>query len=514
MDGALAMMASHAPLLAIVVPLLAAPLAVLFSNRTVAFVISWLSCLVSFALSAYLALLVSDGAVLSYAIGGWAPPLGIEYRVDAANAFVMVIVSAIALVVFPYARTSIEREIAQSSHTLFYACMMLCFTGLMGVTVTGDAFNVFVFLEISSLSTYVLVALGASKDRRALSAAYDYLVLGTIGATFFVIGLGLIYMVTGTLNLVDLSQRLEGLDDNRTVRTAFAFIVIGLGLKIAIYPLHRWLPGAYTYAPSAVSAFLAATATKVAIYALLRFVFSVFSPDVGFERDTLHFIVMPLAIVAMFAGSLVATFQTNVKRLLAYSSIAQVGYMLLGTTMLTATGLTGSIVHLFNHAVTKGALFLAVGAVIYRLGSASLPAFYGLGRQMPWTAAAITAGGMSLIGAPGTVGFVSKWVLMQAAFEADLWPIAFLIGVSSLIAIAYVWKLVEAMYLTAAPEGAVRQEAPWSMLIPIWILTLISIGFGFDAEYTVGMARTAAESLLSGAFTADGAIILGTPGRP
>ena len=133
---------------------------------------------------------------------------------------------------------------------------------------------------------------------------------------------------------------------------------------------------------------------------------------------------------------------------------------------------------------------------------------------MPWTAAAITAGGMSLIGAPGTVGFVSKWVLMQGAFEADLWPIAFLIGVSSLIAIAYVWKLVEAMYLTPAPEGAVRQEAPWSMLVPIWILTIVSIGFGFDAELTVGMARTAAESLLGGAFSADGAIILGTPGRP
>ncbi len=360
-DAALEMMAAHAPLLAVLVPLLAAPLAVLFGNRTVAFVISWFACLVSFVLSGYLALLVSDGAVLSYAIGGWAPPLGIEYRVDAANAFVMVIVSAIALVIFPYARTSIETEIDRSSHTLFYACMMLCFTGLMGVTVTGDAFNIFVFLEISSLSTYVLVALGAKKDRRALSAAYDYLVLGTIGATFFVIGLGLIYMMTGTLNLMDLSLRLDGLDDNRTVRTAFAFIVIGLGLKIAIYPLHRWLPGAYTYSPSVVSAFLAATATKVAIYALLRFMFSVFSPDLGFERDTLTFIVMPLAILAMFAGSFVATFQTNVKRLLAYSSVAQVGYMLLGTAMLTATGLTGSIVHLFNHAVTKGALFLAVG---------------------------------------------------------------------------------------------------------------------------------------------------------
>ena len=348
---------SHSPILVVLLPLLAGPLCMLFGNRTIAYFVSILASLCSFLLSVYLLSLVSDGTVLSYHLGGWAPPLGIEYRVDAANALVLVIVSVISILTLPYARKSIEGEIAEKHHTLFYACFMMCFTGLMGVTITGDAFNVFVFLEVSSLSTYVLVALGAEKDRRALSAAYDYLILGTIGATFFVIGLGLIYMATGTLNMVDLAERITSLENNRTVRSGFAFIVVGMGVKVAIFPLHRWLPGAYTYAPSAISAFLAATATKVAIYVVMRFIFLVFSTKFGFEKDTLTFIFFPLAIVAMFAASFTAVYQVNLKRLLAFSSVAQIGYMLLGISLFTVTGLSAAMVHLFNHALTKGALF-------------------------------------------------------------------------------------------------------------------------------------------------------------
>ena len=504
----------HAPMLAVLVPLLSAPLAMLFGNRGFAFAISFVASLISFALALYLLLQVLGGTVISYHVGGWAPPLGIEYRIDAANAFVLLIVSAISTVVLPYARTSIVSEIATKHHTLFYACYMLCFTGLLGVTATGDAFNVFVFLEISSLSTYVLVALGAQKDRRALSAAYDYLILGTIGATFFVIGLGMLYMATGTLNMVHIAQLLAEGESNRTVRSAFTFIVVGMALKFAMYPLHRWLPGAYTYAPSAVSAFLASTATKVAIYVVLRFVFSVFSAKEGFERDTLQFIILPLAVVAMFAGSIVAVYSINAKRLLAYSSIAQIGYMLLGITFVSTTGIAASIVHLFNHAVTKGALFLAVGAIFYRTGSVLIPTMAGLGRQMPWTSAAIVVGGLSLIGVPATAGFVSKWVLMQGAFEAGLWPVAILIVLSSLIAVIYVWKIVETLYLKPAIEGRVVKEAPLTLLIPTWILALASIWFGIDADFTVQASRTAAEALLGGGFGVDATSITGTEGRP
>ena len=191
--------------------------------------------------------------------------------------------------------------------------------------ITGDAFNVFVFLEISSLSTYVLIAQGSHRDKRALTAAYNYLIMGTIGATFFVIGIGFLYMATGTLNMADLADRIAVQSDSRTIRAAFAFIVVGVGLKVAIYPLHLWLPNAYTFAPSAITAFLAATATKVAIYVLLRFMFSVFQPEFIAQVPTLEVIILPFALLAMFGASLTAIFQRDLKRMLAYSSIAQIG---------------------------------------------------------------------------------------------------------------------------------------------------------------------------------------------
>ena len=503
---------SHSLILVVLIPLLAAPLSMLFGNRSVAFVISFIASIVAFVLSLHLLAIVIDGDVISYHIGGWAPPLGIEYRVDAANALVLLIVSAISTVVLPYARRSIENEIAEKHHTLFYACYMLCFTGLLGVAITGDAFNVFVFLEVSSLSTYVLIALGAQTDKRALSAAYDYLILGTIGATFFVIGLGMIYMSTGTLNMADLAERLAPLEDNRTVKTAFAFIVVGLGLKIAIYPLHRWLPGAYTYAPSAISAFLAATATKVAIYVVLRFMFSVYSAKFGFELDTVRLIFFPFALMAMFAASLVAIYQVNVKRLLAYSSVAQIGYMLLGVALFSTAGLTATMAHLFNHAVTKGALFLAMGAIIYQIGSPLLPRMAGLGKQMPWTSAAIVIGGLSLIGVPGTAGFVSKWLLLTAAFQQGYWPVAALIVLSSLLAIVYVWKCVETLYLKPAHSEIAVKEAPLSLLVPTYVLVVATIWFGLDASMITIASQTAAESLMNGGFGGD-ATIMGVEGR-
>ncbi|EFL88932.1 monovalent cation/H+ antiporter subunit D family protein [Ahrensia sp. R2A130] len=496
----------------VLVPLFASPLAVIVGYRTFAFAIAWIASGLSLLCALILLMAVKDGTVLSYAMGGWAPPIGIEYRVDAANALVLVIVSAMAFITLPYSRETIRQEIATRHHTLFYACLMLCLTGLLGVTITGDAFNVFVFLEISSLATYVLVSLGAKNDKRALSAAYDYLILGTIGATFFVIGLGMIYQATGTLNMVDLAEKLSGMEENRTVRSAFAFLVIGMGLKVAIYPLHRWLPGAYAFAPSSISAFLAATSTKVAIYVLMRFMFSVYSVKFVFELDLLEYIVMPLAVLGMFVGSAVAVYQANIKRLLAFSSIAQIGYMLLGIGLVSVEGTTATMAHLFNHAVTKGALFLAVGAIIYRIGSPLVRDMEGIGRQMPWTGAAMVIGGLSLIGVPATAGFVSKWQLLFAAFEKGWWPISMLIVASSLIAVIYVWRIVETLYMKPVPAGRDVSEAPLSLLIPTWVLIIATIYFGIDANAILSISEVAARSMLEGGYLGD-ATIVGEVGR-
>ena len=491
-----ATLVDHLPILQVLVPFLAAPIVVVLGSRALAWPIAFASSIIATVIAFLLLMQVIDGGFISYHLGGWAPPLGIEYRVDAANAFVLLLVSGISTVVLPFARVSVDHEIPKKQHTLFYTCYLLCLTGLLGVVITGDAFNVFVFLEISSLSTYVLIAQGSFRDKRALTAAYDYLMMGTIGATFFVIGIGMLYMATGTLNMADIAERIADQGTNRTIRTGFAFIVVGVGLKVAIYPLHYWLPNAYTFAPSAITAFLAATATKVAIYVLMRFMFSVFQPSFEFELNTIYIIVIPVALVAMFAASFVAVFQTDFKRMLAYSSVAQIGYILLGIGFLTETGLTAGIAHLFNHGITKAVLFMGVGAYVLRAGGSFYDTIQGMGRAMPWTSAAVVIGGLSLIGVPGTAGFISKWVLVQAALESGWWQIALLIVLSSLLAVIYVWRVVEALYLCQPKEGVT--EAPVAMLVPIWIMAFACIYFGFDTSITINASQSAAAGLLAG----------------
>jgi len=484
----------HLPALQIVLPLLAAPLCVVFRRTPVAYGIALAASWLAFAISILLLRQVLAGGTISYDLGGWAPPWGIEYRIDAVNAYVMLIVAAIGAVVITYAGPSVAREIAEPKRYLFYTSYLLCLTGLLGVTITGDAFNVFVFLEISSLSSYILISAGT--DRRALTAAYRYLVFGTIGATFYLIGVGLLYQVTGTLNMADLAQRIQPLLDNRTVHVAFAFIFVGLAMKAAVFPLHVWLPNAYAYAPSVASAFLAATATKVSIYVMLRMFLTIFGPRFAIGDMDIGIALLPFAVAAMFVGSAVAIFQPDIKRMLAYSSIAQIGYMILGIGIATTLGVTAGILHLFNHALMKCALFLAMGAVFYRTGAVSLASMDGLGRRMPWTMAAFVAGGLSIIGVPLTVGFVSKWYLVLAALEKGWWWLAGLILLSSLLAIVYVWRVVEVAYLRPAPADAPSGEAPLLMLVPMWALVAASIYFGIDTRLSVGVAARAAASLM------------------
>ena len=218
-------------------------------------------------------------------------------------------------------------------------------------------------------------------DRRALTSAFSYLIMGSVGATFIVIGIGLLYAMTGTLNIADLAARVPAVSGSRTIPVAFAFLTVGVSLKLALFPLHLWLPNAYTYAPSTVSAVVASTATKVAVYMLLRFFFTIFGVAFAFEVMNLDAVLVPLALVAAVATSVVAIFQSNVKRLLAYSSLAQIGYIVLGISFGTATGLTAGILHLFNHALMKGALFMALGCVFYRLGTVEIESMDGLGRR-------------------------------------------------------------------------------------------------------------------------------------
>jgi multicomponent Na+:H+ antiporter subunit D len=491
-------LANDLPALLVVVPLISAPLCVLIARwpRLV-----WQLCMVSawttFAIALELLDQVLSDGTISYAMGGWVAPWGIEYRIDELNAFVALIVTGIAAIVMPFAYLSVGREIADDKISLFYTLLMLCFTGLLGMTVTGDAFNLFVFLEISSLSTYALISMG--DDRRAKTAAFQYLVMGTIGGTFVLIGVGFLYEVTGTLNMDDLAQRLPAVTQTRTLHTAFAFLVVGIGLKLAMFPLHLWLPNAYAYAPNAATIFMAATSTKVAVYALLRFAGNVFGPVIVYQDLPFGEIAITLAVLGLLSCSFVAIFQQNVKRMLAYSSVAQIGYILMGIGLDSKTGAMASLLHLFNHALMKAALFMALGCLFYRVASVRLDDLRGIGHRMPWTFAAFVIGGLSLIGVPLTVGFVSKWYLVLAALEKGLWPLAMIVLFGSLLAVMYVWRVVEvAWFSSPSARAAEASEAPLVMLLPTWILVLANLYFGIDTSLTVGVADLAAGIFMEG----------------
>lgn len=478
----------------VLIPLIAGPICILLPGRLLPWLVATLSAIAAFVITGFtLAEILATGP-MRYAFGNWQPPIGIEYRVDAANAFVALLITGMASIILPWGKITVDAEVPERQSS-FYALFLLALAGLLGITLTGDIFNVFVFLEISSLATYALIAHGT--DRRALIAAFRYLIMGTVGATFLLIGIGFLYIMTGTLNMMDLAERLPELAGSRATQVGLAFIVVGFAIKLALFPMHHWLPNAYTYAPSMVSAFLAATATKVALYVMLRFVFTVFAPDYSFVALPLAIGFSVLAIAGMFAGSWFAIFQNNLKRLLAYSSVAQVGYMVLGASFVTVVGVTASFLHLFNHGLIKGALFLAAGIVFHQLGSVRLEDMRGLGRVMPWTLTGFALAGLSLVGIPPTVGFVSKWYLISAAIDAGQTWIVVLILITSLMAVVYIAKLIELFWMQARPaDSPPVSEASPVLLVPLWLVVFANFYFGIDTRLTVGGATAAAQAML------------------
>ena len=487
----------HLPALQVVVPMLVAPLVILLRPRGLAWAACTMASLLAFAIAIQLVQGVLDGGSTGYLMGSWPAPYGIELKVDAFSALLLLVITGASVFTLIGGRESLDAQIDVGRQPYFYASWLLALAGLSGIVVAADAFNVFVFMEISSLASYVLIAGGP--DRRALPSVFKYLIMGTIGATFYLIGVGLIYMMTGTLNLGDMELRIHAVADQRPILAAAGFITVGLALKAAIFPLHVWLPNAYTYAPHMVTAFLAACATKVSLYILLRFDFFVFQDNLAGHAFQFAAYLMPLAILGILVGSAVAMFEKNIKRLLAFSSIAQIGYMMLGASLVTVAGLTAGIVHIFNHALAKGALFLAVALFATVAAGLRLDDLKGIARRMPWTFGAFVIAALSLIGIPGTAGFVSKWYLISAAMElgtAGL-PLVAIILVSSLMAVVYVWRIVEAACFAEAADRPISPAGvPPLLVATLWLAAALNIYFGLFPDLPLTLSGDAAAELL------------------
>lgn len=477
-------MTAHLPVLIVVLPLAAAvivPLVSLASAQAV-FAVSCLA-LVAAAVAACSALshALAHGA-LRYELGGWAPPWGIEYVVDPLSGGVAALIALVAVCVVVYAGPQANGGSARGG--MFHGLFLLLVAGLLGIVLTGDMFNLYVFLEISSLAAYALLASGGI---RGTVATFRYLIVGTIAATFYLLGTGYLYALTGTLNMADMALRLTAVVDARAYGVAVVLVVIGLAIKAALFPLHGWLPDAYTYAPAAVTGFIAAVMAKVSAYALFRVLYFV-TPAEGAASQALM-VLGWVSVVAVLAGSILAMAQQDIRRMLAYSSVGQMGYIVLGLALGTPAALIGALLHLFSHAVMKGCLFLVVGGIRWRTGIYQISDYAGMGRRMPLTMAAFVVTALAMIGLPPTLGFFSKWYLLSGAVEAGAWVFVAALVLSSLLGVVYFFRVFEFAYLKAPAEGLPeppRQELPLHMLAPILVLMAAVLVFGLLNQQVVG----------------------------
>lgn len=499
-------MMEHLPALQVILPLMSAPFCILMRNNMLAWAVAAVASAAAFAVAILSWGLVADGATLVYHMGGWEPPYGIALEVDAFSALLTMIISGASLVALLGGVASVRQQLADDKQPLFFAAWLLALAGLLGITVTADAFNIFVFMEISSLASYVIIAAGP--HRKALGAVFKYLVMGTIGATFYLIGVGLIYLMTGTLNLDDIALRLNDVSDQRPVLVAAGFITIGLALKAAVFPLHVWMPNAYNYAPHIVSTFIAACATKVSLYVLFRFDFMVFQSNLVGHEFQFSYFLMPLALIGIVFGAVVAALSRDLKRLLAWSSVSQIGYIVLGASMTTEAGVTSAIAHMFNHALAKGGGFLVAMAAALYYTTTRFSNLAGLGKEHPWLAGAFVVIGCSLIGVPGTAGFVSKWLLVNAALELGSLGVVIIavVVLSSLLAVVYVWKVVELFYFESRPEGGssdvmvVGQMEKAMLMGMLLLVAFANVWFGLVPTEPLAMASKAAALLTGGAL--------------
>ncbi len=421
---------------------------------------------------------------IRYWLGGWRPPWGIEYVVDAMNAYLLIIVISIVILGLIYSRGNVRHEIEERKHVTFYTLVQLMAAGMYGITVTGDLFNMFIWLEIASLTAYALIAVAGG---RALRPAYNYVIMGSIGAVLYIFGVGWIYSVTGTLNFADMRLLLPLVYDSRAVQMGFAMIVVGVMIKAYIFPLHLWQPDVYTYAPSTISSMMASVHVKVMFYMLLRMFYSVFTLDFIRHYIGLDLLICWVAAIAILAGSIWAIKQRNLKRMLAYSSVSQMGYILLGLGLspLSPWGLVGAAAHILNHAIGKGCLFMCAGAISQQEGLRDIRDFEGLGKKMPHVCAAFTIAALSMIGIPLTAGFASKLFLIVASLDAAQYPFVAVLLLSGLLNLVYFWRVIDQMYFVKhkGAENAVEvretvKSLPLSMVAPILILASLCIIMG------------------------------------
>jgi multicomponent Na+:H+ antiporter subunit D len=446
---------SNIPVTLFLIPFTAALLAAAI-GWIVPGVARWIA-LAALLLTAAVALLavpaVLDAGSLHTYLAGWPPPFGIEVLLDPLSAFVAALVAVVAFIVVAGSESHVQSELP-GRRTVYYATILLLLSGLLGMVVTNDLFNLFVQLEVASLSAYALVAAGG---RGAPKAGLTYLMVGTFGASLYLMGVAFIYAATGSLNMTDAAGRLTTAEP-RLVFIGGTLMVAGLAIKAAIFPLHTWMPGAYALAPTPAASLMAPLVTKVSAYALIRVVFWVFGAGTLGSHPALLELLAWGGALAMVAGGVLALLQDDFRRLLAYSSVGQMGVIALGVGLANQNGLTGAVLHIANDALMKGVLFLAAGIALIRFGVRRVNDLHKLRGKAPWTAAAVAVATLSLVGVPPLSGFFGKWYVLTGAIAEGRWVLAAALAAGSLATVGYVFRILEQLFFQRPGDAAVRRS--------------------------------------------------------
>ena len=477
-------MSQHFPVLIVLLPLTAALLSPFFSyfHKQMGKWVAVASLFGAFLCSVgLLKQTVQDGGqAVHYWMGNWAPPLGIEFVIDPVNAIIVTMITFLAMMTAIFSTPFLKK-----SNWLYmggyYTLMALLCVGLSGMTLTGDVFNLYVYLEIASLSGYGLIALGGNKGTLA---AFRYLLIGTIAASLYLLGIGFLYAMTGSLNMADLSGLLQGQMDSPLIAVAVALFIAAFGIKAALFPFHGWQPDAYTYSHPGAAPLISGAMSKVPAYAMLRFFFYLFGAQHLFVQHGLT-VIGVLGAMGIILGSVMAIAQDDFRRMLAYSSVAQIGYIAVGLAIGSVYGLIGAVLHIVNHAFMKGSLFMVIGGIQYRFGEFRISQLGQIHKKMPLTVVTLCIAALGMIGIPPTGGFFSKWYIMLGAMTTQQYIYVAVLVISSLLNAVYFFRVMENVFVNKDPQlkevnpPAGKLELPLQMLIPIVVMGLGILVLGF-----------------------------------
>jgi multicomponent Na+:H+ antiporter subunit D len=442
---------------------------------------------------------VNTIGTIHYRFGGHDSRIGIEFVIDSFSAFFTTFVVGLATIVYVYSAGDATEGIEEKEYGRYYILLFILLMSMFGILYTNDLFNTYVFIEILSITTCSIISIKRKKE--TYTAAFRYVMLNEIGSLSYLFGVALLYMITGYTNITLVGQNLENAWAlyPTNVIIALGFMIVGIGIKAAIFPFHIWLPDAHSSAPSTSSAILSAIVVKVYLLVFVKILFRVFGLDILNELN-IPLILSIVAATGMIMGSVFAIAQKDVKRLLGYSSVAQVGYIVLGISLLTDAGLRAAFFHIISHGLMKTALFLSVGAIIFYKKTRKVNDFDGLGYIMPVAMGVFSIAALGMIGIPLTSGFISKLYLGLAVLDAKQIIFLFVLILSSLLNVIYYLPIIISAFLKNEKyhyRMSSIEKTPKVMMAPLLILATLILAIGIFPGLITGLIEAAVNSLIS-----------------